>query len=109
MGENALPGSCCNADDYWMTYGIFRQSIPCVRGTVDTAEIHSFTWVSPNLETVTVTINECQHRHVHEIGEDFDEDGRLLRLIRCQGCGLLMREYFIEVSAAAVRRPKLET
>ena len=37
--------------------------------------------------------NECQHRKTREIGQDFDKDGRLLRLVRCQICGLLMREY----------------
>ena len=37
--------------------------------------------------------NECQHNQVREIGQDFDEQGKLLRLIRCQRCGLLMREY----------------
>ena len=92
-----------------MTYGIFRVSIPCVRGTVDTAEIHSFTWVSPNLEAVTITVNECQHRRIHELGEDFDEDGRLLRLITCQACGLLMREYLVQVSPTEMRRATLET
>lgn len=35
----------------------------------------------------------CQHGKVREIGQDFDKDGRLLRLVRCQICGLLMREY----------------
>jgi len=35
----------------------------------------------------------CQHTEVHEIGCDFDKDGMLLRLIRCQKCGLLMRQY----------------
>jgi len=35
----------------------------------------------------------CQHTAVHEIGCDFDKDGMLLRLIRCQKCGLLMRQY----------------
>ena len=35
----------------------------------------------------------CQHAEVHEIGCDFDKDGMLLRLIRCQKCGLLMRQY----------------
>jgi len=37
--------------------------------------------------------NPCQHSRVHEIGHDFDKDGMLVRLIRCQQCGLLMREY----------------
>ncbi|HUK50407.1 MAG TPA: hypothetical protein VLV18_05180 [Terriglobales bacterium] len=37
--------------------------------------------------------DECQHRDVHEIGCDFDKDGMLLRLVRCQKCGLLMRQY----------------
>ena len=35
----------------------------------------------------------CKHTNLHEIGCDFDKDGMLLRLIRCQKCGLLMREY----------------
>ena len=35
----------------------------------------------------------CPHETVHEIGTDFDKDGMLLRLIRCQKCGLLMRQY----------------
>jgi len=35
----------------------------------------------------------CQHSVVHEIGQDFDKDGMLLRLVRCQKCGLLMRQY----------------
>jgi hypothetical protein len=35
----------------------------------------------------------CQHGKVREIGQDFDKEGKLLRLIRCQDCGLLMREY----------------
>ena len=36
----------------------------------------------------------CPHNRVHEIGQDCDKDGNLLRLVRCQECGLLMREYF---------------
>jgi hypothetical protein len=40
-----------------------------------------------------VTPETCQHIDVHEIGCDFDKDGMLLRLIRCQSCGLLMRQY----------------
>jgi hypothetical protein len=35
----------------------------------------------------------CQHDEVHEIGQDHDKDGNPMRLIRCQSCGLLMREY----------------
>ena len=35
----------------------------------------------------------CKHANLHEIGCDFDRDGMLLRLLRCQKCGLLMREY----------------
>jgi len=49
-----------------------------------------------NMEAVTVTIKECQHERVRQIAEDFDKDGKLLRLIRCQGCDLLMREYIYE-------------
>jgi len=39
------------------------------------------------------SVSACKHERNREIGQDFDEDGRLLRLIRCQKCGLLMREY----------------
>jgi len=39
------------------------------------------------------TVRDCGHERIREIGQDFDEDGRLLRLVRCQKCGLLMREY----------------
>jgi uncharacterized Zn finger protein len=35
----------------------------------------------------------CAHDRVHEIGTDFDKDGMLLRLVRCQECGLVMRQY----------------
>ncbi len=48
-------------------------------------------WMGSQLQTVAV--DACQHGVVHEIGEDFDKDGRLLRLMRCQRCGLVMREY----------------
>ena len=82
---------CCNADSYQMTYGIYNASIPSVGGTVDTAEIAVYTRARMKLETITV--NMCQHRRVNEIGQDFDKDGRLLRLLRCQRCGLIMREY----------------
>ena len=37
--------------------------------------------------------NSCPHNGVREIGQDYDMDGNPLRLIRCQRCGLLMREY----------------
>lgn len=46
---------------------------------------------SPYFEAMEV--DTCQHSKLHEIGQDFDKDGRLLRLNRCQQCGLLMREY----------------
>ena len=35
----------------------------------------------------------CAHNNVHEIGTDFDKEGMLLRLVRCQKCGLVMRQY----------------
>jgi len=35
----------------------------------------------------------CSHKGVREIGEDYDEEGNPLRLVRCQRCGLLLREY----------------
>jgi len=41
----------------------------------------------------TLVVEECSHITLGEIGQDFDKDGRLLRLIRCHQCGLLMREY----------------
>jgi hypothetical protein len=37
--------------------------------------------------------DECQHGEVHEIGCDFDKDGMFPRLVRCQRCGLLKRQY----------------
>jgi hypothetical protein len=38
-------------------------------------------------------VESCQHSRLNEIGQDFDKDGKLLRLVRCEHCGLLMREY----------------
>ncbi len=38
----------------------------------------------------------CHHFDVHEIGRDLDREGRLISLLRCQNCGLLMRRYVIE-------------
>ena len=35
----------------------------------------------------------CLHKEVHEIGRDYDKDGNSVRLVRCQRCGLLLREY----------------
>ena len=43
------------------------------------------------METLAEPI--CQHERTREIGEDFDQEGRLLRLVRCVKCGLLIREY----------------
>jgi hypothetical protein len=47
------------------------------------------------MQTIVLEMDasSCQHGRVREIGQDFDKDGRLLRLVRCQACGLLMREY----------------
>jgi len=36
--------------------------------------------------------SSCHHDQVHEIGLDYDMDGNAVRLVRCQSCGLLMRE-----------------
>ena len=44
------------------------------------------------METLARTA-ECEHGSLKEIGEDFDQDGTLIRLVRCQRCGLLIREY----------------
>ena len=46
-----------------------------------------------SLITERRSVSECKHERNREIGQDFDKDGRLLRLVRCQKCGLLMREY----------------
>ena len=37
--------------------------------------------------------SRCQHNGIREIGQDYDKDGKAVRLIRCQSCGLLIREY----------------
>ena len=39
----------------------------------------------------------CRHIQVHKIGEDLDMDGKLLKLVRCARCGLLMRTYLAHV------------
>jgi len=39
------------------------------------------------------TTRMCQHYRVREIGKDFDKNGSILTLERCETCGLLMREY----------------
>ena len=44
------------------------------------------------MEAIVQSI-ECEHKIVKEIGGDFDQDGRVIRLVRCQRCGLLIREY----------------
>jgi hypothetical protein len=36
--------------------------------------------------------NVCQHDDVHEIGQDYDKHDNPVILLRCQRCGLLMRE-----------------
>jgi len=38
------------------------------------------------------TRNQCRHNRVREIGQDYDRDENPVRLVRCQRCGLLMRE-----------------
>jgi hypothetical protein len=37
----------------------------------------------------------CEHDQVREIAQDFDREGRLLSLERCQKCGLLLRRYLV--------------
>jgi hypothetical protein len=39
--------------------------------------------------------NRCSHDRVREIGQDYDMDGNNVRLVRCQRCGLLMREFLV--------------
>jgi hypothetical protein len=41
----------------------------------------------------TVVLELCHHDDLHEIGEDIDQHGKPLRLVRCQQCSLLIREY----------------
>jgi len=38
----------------------------------------------------------CKHIVTREIGQDYDKDGKPLRIVRCQRCGLLMREYLAD-------------
>ena len=33
----------------------------------------------------------CRHTGIREIWQDYDKNGRPVRLVRCQRCGLLMR------------------
>jgi hypothetical protein len=50
-----------------------------------------------DLDPVTLGADKCRHKQVHVIGEDFDKHGRLLKLVRCTRCGLLMRTYLPNV------------
>jgi len=45
------------------------------------------------LQTLVDSKPECEHTQVREVGQDFDQDGRLIRLVRCLHCGLLMERY----------------
>ena len=54
----------------------------------------------PNLSRPTESTQNskntlCLHRRVREIGQDFDKEGLLISLERCQGCGLLFRRYLL--------------
>jgi hypothetical protein len=51
---------------------------------------------SGKLVTV-VDPSTCDHLDTHEIGKDLDREGRLISLLRCQNCGLLMRRYVVEL------------
>jgi hypothetical protein len=53
--------------------------------------------IAGRVKMQSLVTENCQHGRVHEIGEDFDEEGRMLRLVRCQRCGLLIREYLLAV------------
>jgi len=44
------------------------------------------------------SIRICSHELVREIGYDNDEEGRLLMLVRCEMCGLLMRKHLADGS-----------
>jgi hypothetical protein len=41
----------------------------------------------------SLVLDSCEHKKVHEIGEDFDHRGRMLKMVRCTSCGLLMRVF----------------
>jgi len=47
--------------------------------------------------SIDVKSDVCRHRQVQKIGEDLDLDGKLLKLVRCARCGLLMRTYLAYV------------
>lgn len=35
---------------------------------------------------------ECTHNEISEISTDFNNEGEFLRLVRCEKCGLLIRQ-----------------
>jgi hypothetical protein len=64
--------------------GLAKLSNSQIIGTHETRIVHKSEGVASSV---------CQHRRLREIGQDFDRDGILLRLVRCRSCGLLMRQY----------------
>jgi hypothetical protein len=63
--------------------------------TISVTKMNVATTVAERLkrQRVSEKVRDCVHKEVHEIGLDIDKAGKLLRIERCQRCGLLMREY----------------
>ncbi len=51
----------------------------------------------------TTVLELCQHGDVREIGEDVDQNGKALRLVRCQQCSLLICEYLVTDQESSIR------
>jgi hypothetical protein len=86
-----LDSSACT----WDIIFLFIQRFECVLSKCSIKARHSI--VALGLKDMQSLIGKknhpCHHYRIREIGQDYDKDGNTLRLIRCQRCGLLMREY----------------
>ena len=61
-------------------------------------DVISLVYSAGRLEnSIDARADMCRHIQVHKIGEDLDMDGKLLKLVRCARCGLLMRTYLAHV------------
>ena len=61
-------------------------------------DVISLVYSAGRLEnSIDARADMCRHMQVHKIGEDLDMDGKLLKLVRCARCGLLMRTYLAHV------------
>jgi len=85
----------------WVFYRAIR-NLPCIvvmwflKGKILVCRRAYGNFRRVNLETLAEPV--CEHLRTHEVGGDFDEDGRMLRLVRCLKCGLLIREYLPAVN-----------